>query len=158
MLTEKLVKGIKFELDEIENLFDLYREELFELNREPNLIELTAMASVLHSFYCGIERIFILIAKNIDKNVPYDINWHKTLLSKMTTPNEFRGIVISENTKNELSEYLAFRHFYRHSYSTRLKWEELKKLVLPIQENWGKIRSEIFSFIRKLESTNSNIG
>jgi hypothetical protein len=76
----------------------------------------------------------------------------------MARPNEFRSIVISEKTKDELSEYLAFRHFYRHSYSTRLKWEELKKLVLPIQENWEKIRSEIFSFIRKLESTNSNTG
>jgi hypothetical protein len=32
----KLLKGITFELDEIENLFDLYREELFELNREPS--------------------------------------------------------------------------------------------------------------------------
>jgi hypothetical protein len=35
----KAVKEIKFELDEIENLFDLYKEELFELNREPNPVE-----------------------------------------------------------------------------------------------------------------------
>jgi hypothetical protein len=33
------VKEIKFELDEIENLFDLYREELFELNRQPNQVK-----------------------------------------------------------------------------------------------------------------------
>jgi hypothetical protein len=30
---KKAVKEIKFELSEIESLFDLYKEELFELNR-----------------------------------------------------------------------------------------------------------------------------
>ncbi len=53
MSIKKAVKEIKFELSEIESLFDLYKEELFELNREPNPVELTALASVLHSFYCG---------------------------------------------------------------------------------------------------------
>lgn len=154
MLTEKIVKGIEFELEEIENLFDLYYAELFELTREPTIIELTAMASVLHSFYCGIERIFILIAKNIDKNVPYDINWHKTLLLQMSKPIESRSTVISEKTQGELSEYLAFRHFYRHSYSSRLEWKELKKLVVPIRLLWEKTKSEILSFSKKLESKN----
>jgi hypothetical protein len=40
----RIVKDIKFELGELEALFDLYREELFELNREPILVELTAFA------------------------------------------------------------------------------------------------------------------
>jgi hypothetical protein len=146
------VKEIKFELDEIENLFDLYREELFELNREPNQVEITALASVLHSFYCGIEKIFLIIAKRIDKSIPYDLNWHKTLLFQMMEKNEFRDAVISDKTKEELSDYLAFRHLYRHSYSSRLKWREMEFLVTSIHQTWIKFRSEISLFIKALES------
>jgi hypothetical protein len=41
--TKKIVEELEFELKEIDNLLDLYREELIELNREPNLVELIAL-------------------------------------------------------------------------------------------------------------------
>lgn len=81
MSTKKIIEDLEFELDEIDNLMDLYREELFELSREPNTVELIALAGVLHSFYCGVEKILLIVAKRVDKKIPYDINWHKTLLS-----------------------------------------------------------------------------
>jgi sugar-specific transcriptional regulator TrmB len=56
-------KEINFELKEIEALFSLYKNELLELEREPNLIELTAIASVFHSFYSGVEKILMVVAK-----------------------------------------------------------------------------------------------
>jgi hypothetical protein len=118
---DKTIKEIEFELNEIDTLLELYKNELFELNREPNLVELTALAGVLHSFYSGIERIFIIIAKNTDKKLPSDLNWHKALLLQMTKENKCRKPIISSKTKEILSEYLVFRHFYRHSYSFRLK-------------------------------------
>jgi hypothetical protein len=148
----KIIKDIKFELEEIEALFDLYSEELFELNREPKLVELTAFASVLHSFYTGMEKIFLIISKKVDKSTPYDINWHKTLLSQMAKENEYRDAVISDETRDRLSKYLIFRHFYRHSYSTRLKWEEMEKLVTPIHQVWEKFKSEVSTFLEILES------
>ena len=37
---------------------------------EPTLIELTAIGSILHSFYNGIENIFKAIGKNIDAEIP----------------------------------------------------------------------------------------
>lgn len=150
MSVKKVIREIEFEFEEIDTLMDLYKEELFELDREPNLVELTALAGVLHSFYSGIERIFLIIAKKIDKNLPHDLNWHKTLLLQMTKDNEHRQAVIPGKTKEELSEYLVFRHFYRHSYSFRLKWKEMKDLVIPIQQNWKKFKSEISSFIKAL--------
>lgn len=151
----KIVKDIKFELEEIEALFELYKEELLELNHEPNLVELTAFASVLHSFYTGIEKIFLIISKKVDKSTPYDINWHKTLLFQMAKENEYRGAVISDKTKDDLSKYLIFRHFYRHSYSSRLKWEELEKLVTPIHQVWDKFKLEVSSFLETLEGKTS---
>jgi hypothetical protein len=65
VLAKKVIQEINFELEEIENLFDLYRNELFEIKGEPNLLELTGAASVLHSFYCGIEKMFLSIAKHL---------------------------------------------------------------------------------------------
>jgi len=35
VLTEKVLQEINFELEEIENLFDLYSKELFEIEYEP---------------------------------------------------------------------------------------------------------------------------
>ena len=149
MLLDKVKEAIEFEFGEIESLFQLYKKELFELDLEqtPNLLELTAFASVLHSFFNGIENILLTIAKNIDKNVPTDSNWHKSLITQMTKENESRKPVLSEKMKDELKKYLTFRHFFRHSYSFHLEWEELKKLVKPIHQVWEKFKSEISSFL-----------
>lgn len=151
MSSEKIIKEIKYELSEIENLLDLYKKELFELKGQPNLVELTALASVFHSFYTGAEKIFICIAKIVDKNIPHDINWHKTLLFQMTRENEYRKAILSDTTTDELLGYLSFRHFYRHSYSFRLKWSEMEHLVVSIQQTWEKFKSEILSFVKTLE-------
>ncbi len=151
MSSEKVIKEIEFELKEIENLLDLYRGELFELNREPNLVELTALAGVLHSFYSGIEKVFAIIAKRVDKQVPHDLNWHKTLLLQMSKGKKHRKPIISGQIKDELSEYLTFRHFYRHSYTIHLKWKEMEFLVSSIQETWNKFKSEISSFVKTFD-------
>ncbi len=146
---DNLKEAIEFELGEIESLFQLYQEELFELDLEqtPDLLELTAFASVLHSFYNGIENILLDIAKNIDKKIPSDPNWHKSLLAQMAEKNIAREAVISEGMKNELKKYLTFRHFYRHSYSFHLEWEELEKLIKPIHQVWEKFKAEISAFL-----------
>ena len=145
---DSLKEAIEFELGEIESLFQLYQEELFELDLEqtPDLLELTAFASVLHSFYNGIENILLGIAKNIDKKTPSDPNWHKSLLAQMAKKNTAREPVLSEEMKNELKKYLTFRHFYRHSYSFHLEWEEMEDLVKSIREVWIKFKSEVSVF------------
>jgi len=146
---DSLKEAIEFEIGEIESIFQLYQKELFELDLEqtPDLLELTAFASVLHSFYNGIENILLGIAKNIDKKTPSDPNWHKRLLSQMAEKNIARKPVLSEGMKNELKKYLTFRHFFRHSYSFHLEWEELEKLIKPIHQVWEKFKAEISSFL-----------
>ena len=36
----------------------------------PDLVEITALASVLHSFYNGLENVFLSISKAVDADVP----------------------------------------------------------------------------------------
>lgn len=146
MLPERIHEDIEFELGEIDLLLEMYQNELLDIQRSPDLVELTALAGVLHSFYNGIEKTLLIISKNIDKDVPADINWHKTLLERMAKPNKHRKAVLTDDMKKELLKYLGFRHFVRHSYSFHLKWERMEDLVKPIRTVWEKFKAEILAF------------
>ncbi len=75
------IKKVQFEIGQIDNLLDKYKILIDLLKtKKPDDIELAAIASVLHAFYNGIENIFLLIAKSIDKKVPSGIKWHRDLL------------------------------------------------------------------------------
>jgi hypothetical protein len=50
--------------------------------KNPDFIEMSAVALVLHSFYNGIENVLILIFKNYDEELPKGIKWHIELLDK----------------------------------------------------------------------------
>jgi hypothetical protein len=56
VLPDRIREDIEFELGEIDLLFELYQKELFDMEESPNLVELTALAGVLHSFYNGIDK------------------------------------------------------------------------------------------------------
>ena len=103
MLPDRIREDIEFELGEIDLLLEMYRKELFDFEKSPNLVELTALGGVLHSFYNGIEKILLIISKNIDKAVPSDFNWHKTLIEQMTRENKHRKAVLTDDLKKNPS-------------------------------------------------------
>ena len=151
MLPDEIRERIDFEFEEIESLFELYKEEIFDQAQKPSLFELTALGGILHSFYNGIEKILLIITKGVDKKVPTDPNWHKSLLVQMTKENETRSAVISGETKDRLLDYLGFRHFFRHAYSFHLEWEEMEDLVKSIHEVWIKFKSEVSAFMSRFQ-------
>jgi len=140
---------IEFEFEEIESIFKLYKRELFSRKKKPNSFEMTAYAGILHSFYSGLEKILLIISKNFD-TPPSDSRWHKSLLESMSMENENRKAAISEGMKNELVNYLGFRHFFRHSYSIHLEWEEMEDLIKQIYDVWIRFKAEIIDFIKSL--------
>ena len=149
MLPDHIIEKIEFEFEEIESLFELYKEELSNLEQKPSLFELTALGGILHSFYNGIEKILLIIAKGIDKKIPTDPKWHRSLLIQLAKKNKYRCSVLSGEVKELLLDYLGFRHFYRHSYSFHLEWEEMEELVRSLHDMWAKFKSEILLFIKK---------
>lgn len=154
---ENAIKKIKFEIKQINTLVDSY-QALFSKVEEssPDLVELAALASILHSFYNGIENIFQIIVKKIDLEIVDDAQWHKEILRKMSEPNKNRGAVISIHTMLLLSRYLSFRHFYRHSYSFYLNWIELQPLVRSLTRIWNSTSNEINAFLETLKSESSD--
>ena len=144
MLDDRALAHIERELRQIEDLFHAYRTLLSKASiNEPNLVELTALAGVLHSFYNGVEIVFQTIAKRVDGQMPTGSNWHWELLHLMARKTDNRHPVVSPETIDRLEPYLGFRHFVRHAYSFRLDWTKMEDLVLELDEVWATFRQDI---------------
>jgi hypothetical protein len=156
-LGDTIAAQIAFDIEQIDQLFSAYAQLLKHAEQQtPDLVELTAIASVVHSFYNGLENIFLSIAKRLDQQVPAGTQSHRDLLIRMTRETPNRGSVISVALSEQLSAYLAFRHFYRHSYSFFLQWSELEKLVTPILATWAHTKAELYTFLDSLSDNNEH--
>lgn len=153
MSAKKVFAQIRFEIEAIDALFASYDDLLQRAQQDtPDLIEITAIASVLHSFYNGLENIFLRVAKRIDQHLPSGEQWHRDLLKQMASHSEQLSRVVSDETAIALREYLLFRHFFRHSYSSILDWSKLAVIARPMREVWMQTRKEIEEFLRVSEA------
>ena len=148
-----LIDDIISEIEKIESLFKSYTSLIKKVKRKnPTFIELNALAMFLHSFYNGLENIFILIAKKLDEKMPSGERWHIELLEQMAKSiNKRQQKVLTNNTYEDLKEYLGFRHFSRHAYSFEINWELMKDLIYRIEEIKNNIINELKLFIEKIE-------
>ena len=139
---------IQRELNELDKLMCRYADAIRSGSvGEPELLHVTALGSVLHSFYSGIERIFTDVAKRIDGSLPEGDRWHIELLMQMARRTASRPPVISDETEHQLRRYLAFRHYYRHSYSHSLEWPRLRELIADLTDVWQSARTDLYRFL-----------
>lgn len=111
-LGKQIMAQVEFEIGQIDQLLEAYADLFVQAQQtQPGLVETTALASVLHSFYNGLENIFLAIAKGIDGNVPSGDHWHRRLLTQMTEAMPDRAPVLKVDTARRLADYLGFRHF-----------------------------------------------
>lgn len=148
---EKVIAKVNLELAQIDELFEIYAD-LLEDARLGNLKprDLASLASVLHSFYNGVENIFSIFAKEIDQSSPNSAEWHTNLLKQMSQVQTHRPPVISGEFLDALSEYLSFRHFYRHAYSFRLRWGKMSHLVQNLPQVKEDLNTEVAAFLASL--------
>lgn len=148
-MDEIIKKQICFKIDEIDKLFIEYDSIFKKIDeKEPDLYDVTILASVLHSFYNGLENIFKIIAKNIDNNVPSGNKSHQELLEQMATKNKYRNAIIDKKIYLSLREYATFRHFYRNSYSYQISWNKMKYLIDDIFDIWSDFKISIQNILR----------
>ncbi len=142
----EIASFIREELDKIKKL----SVEIDECKGDSYIMK-RAKGSILHDFYNACERIFELIANNINGGMTGGHKWHKRLLSQMTINIEgVRTPVISKRLAAELDEYLAFRHLFRNIYGFELESGRLDKLVERFTEIIDLFSEEINNFIKKL--------
>lgn len=146
-----LKKEIEKELKDLQRL----NEEMAQVltHKKPSFLETRAAGSILHDFYSGIEKIFRRIASRIDRDIPSGEDWHTELLIRMSIPlDDIRPKVISENLKDQLADYLRFRHLFRNIYGFELKWERCKTLGIMLDRVFKLFQKEIKKFLRFLDS------
>lgn len=146
-----LKKEIEKELKDLQRL----NEEMIQVlsHKKPSFLETRAAGSILHDFYSGIEKIFRRIASRIDRDVPPGEDWQTELLIRMSIPlDDIRPRVISEGLKEQLADYLRFRHLFRNIYGFELKWERCKTLGMMLSRVFSLFQKEIKKFLRFLDS------
>ncbi|MCX7014305.1 MAG: hypothetical protein NTW86_17430 [Candidatus Sumerlaeota bacterium] len=152
-MSRKLVSSIVGERAQLRRLLSTYRGLLERCQAsEPDQEQLPAFASIVHSFYSGIENIFKRVATELDGQAPRGEAWHSDLLSRMTRPSPKRDAVISETLSQTLRDYMGFRHVFRHAYSFELSWRKMKPLVLGMDDALSRLESELDRFQASLES------
>jgi hypothetical protein len=101
----------------------------------------------LHSFYSGLERIFELIAVEMDGGVLGGDAWHSELLRQMTLdlPQD-RPPVIQVDTASRLDEYRKFRHRIRNIYALNLDPHRMADLIADLPALWDQVRRQLTAF------------
>jgi len=119
-----LAARIRNELPEIEHTLKRATKGVRRAKQTGDDYYLDGVALNLHSFYSGIERIFELIAANVDDMIPKGKNWHQVLLTQMAKEiAEVRPAVISYSVRLDLDEYRGFRHIVRNIYTQDRKFD-----------------------------------
>ena len=135
---------INYEISQIDELLEKSQVLLALVkNKEPDFIEITAIGGILHSFYNGIENIFVLIGKNLNFNFNSSPQWHRNLVDFMFSQNDF----LPADLRLLLTEYMGFRHFYRHTYGYTIKWEKCSHLFWGLTDFWKLVSEAIKKYI-----------
>ena len=142
-LENNLKIKIEYEISRIDKLLN-NAKPLLDLCKvkEPDFVEITATAQILHSFYNGVENVAILSLKSVNEKVPVDSRWHKALLEMIFGQNSEKINILRSNIKDKIEKYMYFRHFIRHSYGSELKWNEMENLVINLEEMWKIIKTD----------------
>lgn len=147
---------ISVEEAQLQQLLTLHQPLLSQSRTQaPNAIELSALATLLHSFYTGIENLFRRIAIETDGGIGKGDGWHRRLLLQMAKEGGDRLPVISADLLERLQPYLQFRHVFRNSYSFQLQWEKMRPLALHCEETFSSLRVEIAAFVSRMEAGRS---
>ena len=108
---------------------------------------MNSVALNLHSFYSALERIFELIALELDGGALGGEGWHTELLRQMSFDlPDVRPAVILTDTAARLDEYRKFRHRIRNIYATNLDPDRMAPLVIGLSILWPAIRQELAAF------------
>jgi hypothetical protein len=147
-----LAADLEVELERLSQLEQEIQRVQLEIQRDPDRARLfyELQALKLHNFYTGCERIFRLIASELNGGMPSGFDWHKRLLHRMSVAYADRPPVLKVETAQQLEEFLAFRHVVRNIYGFELDVERVQRLVDRYVATWQQFDIDVGAFIQWL--------
>jgi hypothetical protein len=142
---------VEDELAALGQIVQAVQDGIGPLDVAPSQLVMNALASYLHQFYTGCERILERIAMAMDGGLPGGVYAHANLLAQMA--RELPGIrpaVLNEALWLRLQDYLAFRHFFRHAYGSTLEWAKLQPLVVSMPTTLADVQEQLRVFFEGL--------
>ena len=153
-LHQELVERIRGEVPDIERVVQRAIRAWPQAQR-PSAeqdVYIDSVALNLHSFYTGIERLFELIARHLDRNLPTSETWHRDLLKQMAQDlAEVRPSVIDKDIALTLDNFRRFRHLVHNVYTMNLAPNKMTDLMSALPGLWAKLRDELLAFADFLE-------
>ncbi len=152
LFLKRVSAEILAELDRVSRLMEEYREFIDLYQKHMDKYQLRVKASFMADFYMGAEKIFEIIAEELNGGPPAGDAWHKRLLHTMTL--EVKGIrpsVISNALYDDLLKFLGFRHVVRQAYGFQLDEDKLNDLESIFEKTWKRFSKEIKKFCGFLE-------
>lgn len=155
----EIIGDINNELWRMERLEMEIKQVQQEIIIHPGLTNILfeSLALKLHNFYTGCERIFQIIADELNGGKPSSYDWHRRLLERMTNQQINRPAVIQENTAKKLKEYLGFRHIVRNIYGFELDIKRVENLVNDYFFVWSDFKNDLATFLAWLEQLKFSI-
>ncbi len=126
--------------------------ERFQASTSDQDAFLSSVALGLHNLYAGLERVFELIAAELDGGVLGSDSWHTDLLRQMSLNlPSIRLPVLQPGTARRLDEYRKFRHLVQDAYAFNLDPARVGHLVDDLPDLWRQLRLELVDFSQFLE-------
>ena len=153
---QNLIERIRNELSDLEQIIERTQEgwsnvQLTSAKEHQAFVDSVALN--LHGFYSGLERLFELIARQVDSSLPEGATWHRDLLQQMAQDfPESRPAVISRENAVILDEFRRFRHLVRNVYTINLAPAKMDGLLQILPSFWPKLRAELLAFASYLEA------
>ena len=157
---ENLVERIRGEVTDLAEVIDRAEQAWQFVQKGPpeQYAYVDSVALNLHSFYSGLEKLFELIARYVDRELPEGETWHRDLLQQMSQDfSDIRPAVISQHSAAIVDEFRRFRHLVRNVYTINLVPEKMEGLMDTLPEFWPTLRAELLAFADYLDVLNTSL-
>ncbi|MEA1962279.1 MAG: hypothetical protein U9N81_13605 [Bacillota bacterium] len=115
-------------------------------------ISCRVIGSYLHDYYCGLEKVFVHIAKSFGESLPTGNQWHKELLDEMTLSIPgVRIALLSKKTLAKIDELRGFRHIFRNAYGFSIDPVREQLLLGNLPSISTSVKKEIKAFFKEMD-------
>ena len=116
-------------------------------------ISCRVIGSYLHDYYCGIEKIFIHVAKSFGEGLPIGNQWHKELLEQMSLNiSGVRIPLLSKKTRGEIDELRGFRHVFRNAYGFNINPIKEQQLLAILARISTALKKDLRLFFQHMDN------